>query len=485
MIVAGILAACSGQATPPQALQVTLPPTVNSAPVYTPTATRTPSLTPTLTATASDTPTPTTPPTVTPSPTASASASPTASVTSTSSPTATASPVPTQALYTLTPASALGAPPAITLEPAGFSAETGWSCGAFPCEEDIAGFLRKIQVPAGFAVSHVGQLPGQPQQITYGRDGRLYATIGGGNTQAGAVAVLDPQTGVSAIYADGLIAPVGLAFQPGSDVLYVSVRRAPESGGAVVRIAEGGGAAAVVVDDLPCCWREIDNQVNGMTFGADGLLYVGVSALSDHGESPDPERQAYRDPLPFEASVLRMNPHTGAYEVYAEGIRHPFDVAFTSERIGYATDSGTLGGAVDRLLQLQAGGHYQFPYWRAFGCAECPPTRNDIDYAPTLLTFPDYSLPRGITAYTGSQFPANLFDNLFVAVWHDNGFGQRIVRVDPAAIPADPELRAAYTPLPFVTGLMRPIDVTLAPDGALVIADAIYGHVWRVDYSGR
>ena len=52
------------------------------------------------------------------------------------------------------------------------------------------------------------------------------------------------------------------------------------------------------------------------------------------------------------------------------------------------------------------------------------------------------------------------------------------IRVDPAAV------AEGYVPDSFVTGLIRPIDVALAPDGALVIADYIYGHVWRVVYEG-
>jgi hypothetical protein len=36
-----------------------------------------------------------------------------------------------------------------------------------------------------------------------------------------------------------------------------------------------------------------------------------------------------------------------------------------------------------------------------------------------------------------------------------------------------------------VTGLIRPVDVTLDPEGALVVADFIYGHIWRVRYTGN
>jgi hypothetical protein len=51
----------------------------------------------------------------------------------------------------------------------------GWTCTDFPCEDDIEGFMRRIHVPEGYVLEHAGQFPGQPLQITYGPDGRLYA----------------------------------------------------------------------------------------------------------------------------------------------------------------------------------------------------------------------------------------------------------------------------------------------------------------------
>jgi glucose/arabinose dehydrogenase len=66
-------------------------------------------------------------------------------------------------------------------------------------------------------------------------------------------------------------------------------------------------------------------------------------------------------------------------------------------------------------------------------------------------------------------------------LWNGTAGGQRVVRIDPN----DWRLgRDDYTPEPFITGLIRPVDVTTAPDGSLVVADSVYGHVWRVRYVG-
>jgi hypothetical protein len=460
-----LLAACATQ--PAQQSFRATPVVIEATAPLIPTATLLPSRTPT--ATLSPTPSATATFTVTPQPSATPSA------------TLTQPPSPTQPLFSLTPASVIGAPPAITAQAAGLSAVEGWSCGDFPCEDDIAGFLQRIVVPPGFTVSHIGRFPGQPLQIAYGRDGRLYATVLENGTRMGAVYAL-AQDGNVTRYVGDFVSPIGLAFQPGTDVLYVSARRTVDSGGVLWRIAPGM-APEMVLNNLPCCFQLVDNQPNGMSFGADGWLYLGVGSLTDRAEPPDPRRAQYATLDPLEAAVLRIQPHTGEVMVYARGIRNPFDV--TSDSLGrvYVTDQGLLEGSGDRVLALQANGHFGFPYWRLRGCPECPFAPPDVIVLPDLVSLPDHTLPRGMVAYTGVQFPANYFDNLFVALWNAIEGGQRIVRIEPSAVPADPAQRAAYVPEPFMTGLIRPIDVTIAPDGSLVVADFIYGHVWRVVFS--
>lgn len=472
-----LLAACGNEEP---VTRVTIAPTQigAGAPIYTETPTLTPSDTPTITATYTPTNTPTA--TFTPTNTPTATFTPSQTPTATYTPTFTPSPTATTELLTPTPVDLSGAPVAISIPTAEFSATEGWSCGDFPCEDDIDGFLERIRVPEGFELSPVGRFDGQVMQITVGPDGRLYATVLENGTLSGAVYVMNSD-GTTERYSDTLISPIGLAFQPGTDVLYVSARTTLEKSGALYRV-ESNGSTEIVIDDLPCCYQIVGNQPDGLAFGPDGLLYMGIGAVTDHAESPNPRSQPFADILPDEAAILRINPHTGEVETYAQGLRNPYDLDFDTHGQLFATDLGLVTGEGDRLLKVEQGGHYGWPYYRLRGCSNCPPTRGQLDILPDLLRFPNYTLPHGLVIYKGNQFPQNMQNTAFVALWNGTDWAQRIVWIDPQ----DPRLNTEdYQPQPFVTGLIRPIDIAIDTDGSMLIADFIYGHIWRVSYTGN
>ncbi|HRF97494.1 MAG TPA: hypothetical protein PLZ51_19940, partial [Aggregatilineales bacterium] len=321
MVITLIISACGTENATQQAFQATVPANEATAPIYT--ATHTPS--PTYTPTATDTPSAT--PTATPTATETATPSATFTATYTPSPTIPPTITPTPPLVTLTPVQPPNGTPFIN-QPAPLSQTEGWSCVDFPCEDDIAGFLERIRVPEGYEVTHVGKFDGQPMQITYGRDGRLYATVLLNGGREGAVYVME-NDGTTRQYGASFYSPIGLAFAPNSDILYVSARLSPLTGGGVWRI-NPDETTELVINDLPCCFSEIDNQPNGMTFGLDGYLYLGVGSLTDRAEPENPQTERNSAIVPYEASILRINPHTGEKTVYAEGIRNPYDVTFDS-----------------------------------------------------------------------------------------------------------------------------------------------------------
>lgn len=370
-------------------------------------------------------------------------------------------------------------PPPITPQPAPLRATAGWSCEDFPCEGDLDGWLKRIGVPPGFAVEYAGDFPGQPMHITFGPDARLYATVLENGTRNGAIYALNAD-GTAEKISQSFISPVGLAFQPETGALFVTSRVTETAGGALWRLNVETGETTLIRGDLPCCRTVIDQQPEGIAFGADGFLYIGVGGLTDRGEPTQPERYRYATPQPLEAAILRVNPETGAAEVYAGGLRDPYDIAFDLNGAMYATDNGTAGGLGDRVLSITQGAHYGWPFYRSRGCEDCPPTDYSLPLQPDLLPLPAYTLPRGLTVYQGENYPANYAGSVFVTFWNGTAGGQRVVRLEPSSIPTDTDALTAFTPEPFITGLIRPVDVAVSPDGELWVADFIYGQVWRV-----
>ncbi len=101
-----------------------------------------------------------------------------------------------------------------------------------------------------------------------------------------------------------------------------------------------------------------------------------------------------------------------------------------------------------------------------------------------------HSAPLGLGFYEGGMFPAAYQGNLFVAFhgsWNrSEPTGYKIVR-----IPVDANGQAGEVE-DFATGWLqdngtvtgRPVDVIVAPDGALLVTDDDKGMIYRIAYTG-
>ncbi|MGH2591936.1 MAG: PQQ-dependent sugar dehydrogenase [Anaerolineae bacterium] len=341
------------------------------------------------------------------------------------------------------------------------------SCGKYPCHDDIPGWVARIQVPPGFNVSYVGKLPGgeHPTSITFGPDGRLYAS-----TMEGDVYVFDA-AGNSSLYTSGFYLPIGLAFRPGTSDLYIASRTFPPDAvpnEGKVTIVRPDGSKQDIVTGLPCCYTSIEHQPNSIAFGPDGKVYLSIGARADHGEEPgQPDVPATL--TPYEAGILRFNPDGSGLERYAVGLRNPYDLAFDANGRLFATDNSPDFGPPDGLHHIVQGGHYGYPYYDCGICQKAPP---DLVITPPIATFIPHAAITGITAYTSNAFPPNYTNDLFVVLWSAFPGAQKVVRVStfPTAV-SD-----------FALGFASPIDVTQSPDGALLVADWATGHIFKISH---
>lgn len=324
-----------------------------------------------------------------------------------------------------------------------------------------------VHLPPGFTATVYAAGPGlgNATVITWGPDGHLWLS-----QQNGAIWRLedsdnDGRADEAALFASGFTELLGILWHPSNGTLYASSR----SRITALRDEDGDGRAdrvTVLVDNLP--WGR--HQNNGLVWGPDGKLYFPLGSTGD--AAPETE--------PLAASILRLLPTGGraALEVVATGVRNPYDLAFNARGDLFATENGpdSVDGP-DELNHILPGRHYGYP--EAFG---------DDDgggrFQKPIWNFPLHASADGLVVYEADHFPADYRGNLFVALF-GNLFGDKTVGREVQRIILTPA-GETYTARaePFMTGLERPLDVTVGPDGALYVLEYVTGVVYRVAWTG-
>jgi glucose/arabinose dehydrogenase len=99
--------------------------------------------------------------------------------------------------------------------------------------------------------------------------------------------------------------------------------------------------------------------------------------------------------------------------------------------------------------------------------------------------------PLQFTFYSGKQFPSSYYGGAFVA---EHGSWNRASRSGyQVAFVAFKDGKPSADPVPFMTGLVpdpkgslvygRPVGVTTAPDGSLLVSDDGIGVIYRISYA--
>ncbi|MCP5096797.1 MAG: hypothetical protein GY943_14695, partial [Chloroflexi bacterium] len=180
-------------------------------------------------------------------------------------------------------------------------------------------------VPAGFSFKKFTTMY-RPTGLAFDENGRLYATSFDGSVRIFTDDDGDGHADTETNFAGRFDTPLGVAIRPGTNDVYVS------SMGTVtlLRDTTGNNRADTRVDlitGLPFGLHQNDN----LKFGPDGMLYMGIGSTCDVCVENNPRS----------ATIMRFNPETGVGDVYATGMRNPYDLAFhplTGEL--FATDNG-------------------------------------------------------------------------------------------------------------------------------------------------
>jgi glucose/arabinose dehydrogenase len=348
------------------------------------------------------------------------------------------------------------------------------------------------KVPEGFKVAQFATGLNNPRLMRTAPNGDIFLA----ESEAGNVKVFRGMTPEghpqqTEIFASGLNRPFGIAFYPPNSEpqwIYIgntdAVVRFPyhsgdlHAGGSVQHIADlpdGGGH-----------WtRDIQFSPDGQT------MYVSVGSGSNVDDPDTTPREKNR------ADILAFKPDGSGMRVFAYGIRNA---------VGLAVDpSGQLWCSVnerdglgdnlvpDYITHVQDGGFYGWPWWYMGGHQDPRHNGKHPELKDKVIT-PDVPLqPHNasleITFYRGEQFPQEYSGDIFAS---EHGSWNKSIRVgyELIRVPLHQSGKASGEYEDFMTGFVvdnghvwgRPVGVTVAPDGSLLVSDDGSNSIWRISY---
>jgi glucose/arabinose dehydrogenase len=336
--------------------------------------------------------------------------------------------------------------------------------------------LDDIRLPPGFTISVYADGVPQARALALGSRGTLFV-----GSRDDKVYAITPGGGKPRVIARGLEAPHGVAFRNGA--LYVAeIGRILRYDRIEERLDDP--PKPVTVAELP------DNPGHGLKtihFGPDGLLYYAVGSPCNVCE-----------PQTGYGVIARLDPRSPTRrEVFARGIRNSvgFDWDPRTRELWF-TDNGrdNLGDDVppDELNHApRPGMDFGFPYCHAGDVPDPQFGRGHpcSEFTPPASKLRAHVASLGMRFYTGSKFPAQYRGAIFIAE-HGSWNRSRKIGYRVSVITRQSDGKLAYEV--FAQGWLqgestrgRPVDVIVAPDGALLVSDDANGVVYRIDYAGR
>ena len=380
----------------------------------------------------------------------------------------------------------------------------------------------RLSVPAGFRVNLFASHLSGPRLLRAAPNGDIFIA----ETREGRIRVLRTADGadtpsVDTVFADGLQGPFGIAFYPlGGNPQWVyvanlnSVVRFPYRPGDL----RARGPAEIVVPLLADSTG--GHTTRDVVFSLDGRrMFISVGSGSNVAEgmtvkSPAEIREweaahARGAAWGYEtgrAGILETDPEgRQRLRIFATGIRNAVGLAVQPATGGLwasTNERDALGDDLvpDYITHVQAGGFYGWP-WYYMGDHEDPRHAGERPDLAHHVIVPDvpvqsHSATLEMTFYPENAsgpaaFPAEYRGDIFASFhgsWNRTGrTGSKVVRVHlQNGVPA-----GGYED--FLTGFViddghvwgRPVGVTVAHDGALLVTDDANDTLWRVSYAGR
>jgi glucose/arabinose dehydrogenase len=280
--------------------------------------------------------------------------------------------------------------------------------------------------------------------------------------------------------------PLGLAFQPG--YLYVGYTDC------VVRYKyQAGDTQASQPERLVDLPGGGNHYARNVSFSRDGKkMYVTVGSASNNNEGEDVRR----------AAINEYNTDGTGFRVFASGLRNPTALAWqpgTSTLWTSVNERDNLGDDLvpDYFTSVKEGGFYGWPF-SYIGQNYDPMHVGKMPNLVKTALVPDVLLPAhaaalGATFYTGNQFPQRFRNGAFVAMhgsWNRskaNGYKVGFVPFQNGKPGPVEDFLTGFVVNDGTEGQIttwgRPVGVTVARDGSLLVSDDAGNRIWKVSYA--
>jgi glucose/arabinose dehydrogenase len=230
-------------------------------------------------------------------------------------------------------------------------------------------------------------------------------------------------------------------------------------------------------------WRTAGNYI---VTGKNGWMYLPFGPPFNIGIPPASVSQ-----------IRHVDSKTGPAGIVALGVRNSVggdidprsgDYWFTENARDWLRDD-TPSDKLNHVSRL--GEHFGYPYCHQ---GNIPDSKFAMghkcsEFTPPVVNLGAHVAPLGMKFYTGSQFPVEYKDNIFVAEhgsWNRQkyqGGGIERVIVDADGKDAKQEVFADGWIVGDHDYSGRPNDILQAPDGSLLVADDSAGAIYRISYA--
>jgi glucose/arabinose dehydrogenase len=339
--------------------------------------------------------------------------------------------------------------------------------------------LERLKLPPGFVAEVFAEGVKDARSMALGDKGTLFV---GTRTDGRVYAIRHDGRKATEVLtlASGLNMPNGVAFRDGA--LYLAEVSRVWRYDAIESQLPKPAKPTLLYDKFP---SDRHHGWKFIRFGPDGWLYVPVGAPCNICEKADPY-----------SSITRLKPDGSAMEVYARGVRNSvgFDWDPRTQELWF-TDNGRdmMGDDVppDELNHApRAGLHFGYPYCHGGDVADPDfgAKRPCGEFVKPAQRFGAHVASLGMRFYTGSMFPAEYKDRIFIA---EHGSWNRSKKSGYRVMTAKVEGGKVVEHKVFIEGFLdvaadsawgRPVDVLVMPDGALLVSDDHAGAIYRITY---